>query len=115
MKYILSSVTLLLVPMLVSAQFGPIDTFFINILDFINGILVPVIFALALLVFLYGMFKFFILGGSDETERNKGKQLVLWAIIGFVLMVSIWGIVNMIATGLFGTTSPPTLPGTPTL
>jgi len=108
---------ILLMPIVTSAQqyFGEVDTFFTNIGGFIDNILIPLLFTLALLVFVFGMFKYFILGGGNEAEREKGKQLITYAIIGFVLMVSIWGIVNIIAGGLFGTTTVPTIPGTPTL
>jgi len=107
-----------LLPVIASAQyFGEVDTLFGNALGFINNILIPFLFTLALLVFVYGMFKFFILGGDNEEERGKGKQLLMWAIIGFVLMISIWGIVNMLSDGIFGDFNDrvPDLPGTPTL
>jgi hypothetical protein len=71
-----------------------------SILGFINGTLIPIVFGLALLVFLWGMFKYFILGGGDDAERGKGKQLMLWAVIGFVVMVSIFGIVQLLSNGL---------------
>ncbi len=98
--------------------FGKVDSFFTNIVGFIDGVLIPFVFALALLIFIWGMFRFFILGGDNEDERAKGKQLILWSIIGMVIMVSIWGIVNVVAEGLFGTVTGgqvPTLPKTPTL
>lgn len=80
-----------------------------------NGILVPFIFAIALLSFLYGMFKYFIQNGATEDGQKKGKQLIIYSVAGFVLMVSIWGIVNLIGMGLFGTnTQPPQLPSIPT-
>lgn len=70
-----------------------------NIVVFINQTLVPVVFALAFLVFLWGMFKTFILGGHDEEKQSEGKSLMMYAIIGFVVMVSLWGIVNLVANG----------------
>lgn len=91
-----------LTPMMVHAQedFGGIGEFANNIIGFINNVLIPLVFAIALLVFLYGVFKFFILGGGNEDSRKEGTQLMLYAVIGFVLMVSIFGIVNLIAGGL---------------
>ncbi len=89
-----------LAPMVALAQFGEVDSFINDIIDFINSSLIPLVFGVALLVFIWGMFKFFILGGGDEDSRKEGKQLMLWAVIGFVLMVSIWGIVNLISGGL---------------
>ena len=87
-------------PLIALAQFGEIDGFFLDIIEFINDILIPLVFALALLMFIFGMFRFFIQGGHDEDSREKGKSLMLYAIVGFVLMISIFGIVNLIANGL---------------
>jgi hypothetical protein len=89
-----------LVPALALAQFGEINSFFNDISSFINSVLIPLVFAIALLVFLWGMFKFFILGGHEEESRAEGRSLMMYAVVGFVLMVSIFGIVNLIANGL---------------
>lgn len=91
---------LALAPVVASAQFGGINTFLTDVSTFINGTLIPLVFAVALLVFLYGVFDYFILGGGDESKREEGRKLMLTAIIGFVVMVSIFGIVNLIAGGL---------------
>ncbi len=91
---------LLLLPGVAAAQFGGIDTFLGSIGTFINNVLIPLIFALALLFFIYGMFKYFIQGGDDQGNRETGRQLMIWAVLGFVFMVSIWGIVNLVANGL---------------
>ena len=90
----------MLMPAVVLAQFGEIDGFFDSITTFINNVLIPLVFAIALLVFLWGMFQFFILGGHSDDGKEKGKSLMLYAVVGFVLMVSIFGIVNLIANGL---------------
>lgn len=113
------ALTLVLTPALALAQFGGIDTFLQNVSTFINNILIPLVFAIALLVFIYGVFDYFILGGGDEGKREEGRKLMLYAIIGFVVMVSIFGIVNLIATGLgFGGQEDiqniPNVPGTNT-
>jgi hypothetical protein len=81
-------------------DFGIINNFAGTVIDFINGVLIPLIFAVALLVFIWGMFTYFILGGGDEGKREQGKSLMLWAIIGFVLMIIIFAIVNLLAGGL---------------
>jgi hypothetical protein len=114
---------LYLLPVIALAQSGPannfgyIGEFFNGITAFIGSTLIPLVFAVALLMFLYGMYLYFIQGGASDDSRQKGQQLALWAIIGFVLMVSIWAIVNLVAGGLFpgGGGSAPTLPGTPTI
>lgn len=62
----------------------------------ISNVAVPVIFALAFVVFIWGIFLYFIAGGHDEEKRGRGKQLMLWGILGFFVMVSVWGLVNIL-------------------
>ena len=66
------------------------------ITDIISNVAVPVIFALAFIVFIWGIFLYFIAGGHDEEKRKSGKQLMLWGILGFFIMVSVWGLVNIL-------------------
>ena len=80
----------------------------------INFLLIPTLIALALITFLWGVYRYFILGAENESEREKGKQFVLWGIIGFVVIVSVWGLVAVvgITIGLFpgtGATPSPTI------
>lgn len=66
----------------------------------INGILVPVLMALALIVFLWGVYKYFILGADNDTERETGRQFVFWGLIGFVIILSVWGLVAIVGNTL---------------
>lgn len=81
-----------------------------NLLYIINNILVPVLFAIAFLVFLYGIAKAYIFSTGDEEAVKQGHKLLLWGVIGFVVMISLWGIVNVVANtfGLGGAFAPPT-------
>ena len=100
-KFILSAYSLaILTPMLALAQFGEIDDFLGDISSFVNDILIPLLFAIALLMFLYGVFKFFIIGKDKEETKSEGRSYMIWSIAGFVVMVSVFGIVNLIAGGL---------------
>ena len=67
-----------------------------RVINIINGVLVPVLFAVAFIVFLWGAFKTFILGANSEEVKEEGKNLMLWGLIGFFVMVSIWGLVNIL-------------------
>lgn len=97
----LGALSLVLTPSLASAQaFGEITTFFGKITTFINDVLIPLVFAIALLVFIWGVFTYFILGGHDPDKQKEGRGLMMYAVVGFVLMVSIFGIVNLVAGGL---------------
>jgi|CXWL01.1.fsa_nt_gi hypothetical protein len=82
-----------------------------GIISIINDVIVPVLFAIAFLTFLYGVYKYFILGAAEATAREEGRQFVLWGIIGFVVILSIWGLVNIVVTTFgLGTGSAPTPP-----
>jgi len=75
-----------------------------SITSIINGILVPVLISIAFIVFLWGIYKYFIQGASSEEDRKKGKIFSLYGIIGFVVLFSVWGIVN-IFMGTLGLTA----------
>lgn len=81
-----------------------------TILYIINAIFVPVLFAIAFIVFLYGVFKKYIWSKGDEAAVEEGHKLILWGIIGFVVMISLWGLVNVVANtfGLNGYYAPQT-------
>ncbi len=78
------------------------------IIGTINTVLVPVIFALAFIVFLWGAFDVFILGANSEEVKEKGKNLMLWGLIGFFVMVSIWGLVNILTSSVLLSNTAPT-------
>lgn len=68
-----------------------------NILGFINGVLIPFILGIGFLVFVWGMFKFFIYGGANDDAKDQGKSLMVYATLGFVLIIVFWGVVNLVA------------------
>jgi hypothetical protein len=95
-------------PLVSSAAINNISDAGSFIINTINNVLVPVIFALAFIVFLWGAFDTFILGASSEETKERGKNLMLWGLIGFFVMVSIWGLVNILTgTISFGNNSGP--------
>lgn len=103
MKYLttgFAALSLALMPALALAQFGEINDFLGDISSFINNTLIPLLFAVALLFFLYGVFMFLIYGRDDDEAKQKGRDYMIYAILGFVVMVSVFGIVNLIAGGL---------------
>ena len=83
-----------------------------TILYLINSVLVPLIFAVSFIVFLYGVASTYIFSHGEPAEVEKGHKVILWGLIGFVAMVSLWGLVNVVANtfGLNGIVSPGRLP-----
>ncbi len=73
-------------------------------LDKINqAILYPLItlmMAVALLVFLYGLFEY-VRNAESEQGRATGRQHILWGLVGLLVMISAMSILS-IAAGTFG-------------
>ena len=84
------------------------------IINLINGTLVPVLFAIAFIVFLWGAFKTFIWGANSEETKMQGQNLMLYGLIGFVVMVSLWGLVNLITNSIPLNNTPPQQPSAST-
>ncbi len=73
---------------------GVIKPYADSIIGIINFIFLPVIMAVAFIVFIWGIYKYFILGASNESEKAEGRKFAMWGIIGFAIIISIWGLVN---------------------
>lgn len=83
-----------------------------GIINVINYNVIPVLLAIAFLMFLWGAFKYYIYKGDSETDRKTGHQVMLWGVIGFVVIFSLWGLVNLVGNvfGLSFTTPAPKPP-----
>jgi len=99
MKKIFYSFSLLLISAIATPVFAATPTTFEQLINnvFIGGLLrpiVPLLIGLAVVVFIYGVL---ILMFSDSGEKKEeGKQYMLWGIIGIFVMVSVWGLVNIL-------------------
>lgn len=100
-------------PLLAAAQVRNITDAANLITGIINGVLVPLIFAIAFVVFIWGVFTYFIASGDNDEKRENGKKLMLYGIVGFFLMVSVWGLVNILLGTVNLNTSLPQLPQAP--
>jgi hypothetical protein len=119
LSYIVSLLAAISFSAPLNALAAGIDTSYITpysngIIGVINNILLPVLISIAFIVFLYGVFKYFIKGADNETERETGRSFVLWGVIGFVVIFSVWGLVNLVM-GTFGFSANTNAPNPPTI
>lgn len=77
-----------------------VQGYIVTILFFINNVLIPLLFSIALLFFLVNAARYFVMGSGDSGSREKARILALYGIGAFVFLVSIWGLVNMLVGGL---------------
>jgi len=72
----------------------------VGIIGIINTIIVPLIFALAFLVFAWGIVNYFFMNGGDEAKRSEGRQFAFWGILGIATLLAVWGFVNILLSTL---------------
>lgn len=73
-----------------------------DISRFLNGIntliinpLIVLLFAVALLVFFFGIFQF-VGSAGDGTKRDLGKKKILYGLIGMFIMFSAYGLIRLV-------------------
>ena len=62
---------------------------------FLTKAVVPLLFALAVAAFVYGVFDFIRANASGE-ETGEKKAFMVWGIIGLAVMLSVWGLVGIL-------------------
>jgi hypothetical protein len=107
-KYFITSASLFVLPFVTHAQLadpagggGGFEDLLINILEFTNDILIPFILGIGFLFFVWGVFYYFIAGGANDEKKEKGRSLIIYSILGFVLIIVFWGVINLLAGSLF--------------
>lgn len=71
-----------------------------GIIGVMNTVVVPIIIALAFLMFVWGIVKYFFIHGGEEKSREEGRDFILWGLIGMVVLFSVWGFVNILLSTL---------------
>ena len=85
-----------------SGSSGSLSDLMALLQEYVFSPIMYLLYSVAVLVFFYGLLEFMISLQSDTSEkREQGKTHMIWGIIGFVIMLSVKGIIYMI-TNLFG-------------
>lgn len=80
------------------------DDFLRTLADEIINPLIILMFTVALVVFMWGIFEY-VRNSGEPTKRKEGAKNIMWGLIGFVVMVSAYAIIN-IALDTFGFSLP---------
>ena len=78
--------------------------FLLGKIGFLLGLIIPILFVLATVVFLWGIIQFLTAAG-DETKLKEGKKRMLWGIIGLAVMLAVWGLARMLALFFTGSSA----------
>ena len=102
MKKILT--ILVLLPNLAFAQVvkhGSIKSIADSLTEFLSKLVMPMLFTIALSFFVWGIVDF-IRSSENSEARKKGKQRMLWGIIGLFAMVTFIGLTAILTETVFG-------------
>lgn len=72
----------------------------VSLIDIIRGYIVPFIISLAVMVFLWGVFKT-VTAGADAKKRQEGISFITYGIIGIAVMISVWSLVYLLTSTFF--------------
>lgn len=61
--------------------------------------LIVLLFAIATVLFLWGVAEF-IRNAPDSEGRKQGINHMIWGVVGIAIMLSVWGIMGIIADTL---------------
>lgn len=87
-----------LTPMLAFAQLNNV-TNLTGAFGRLVNIAIPIVMALAVLAFFWGLVKFIFNAGNEE-EQKKAKSLMIYSVVALLVMTAIWGIIAYIANDL---------------
>ena len=66
----------------------------------LTTLVIPIVFTLALLFFFWGVAKYIRSAGE---EKEEGKKIMIWGVVGIAVMASIWGLVAWLQVEFLGT------------
>lgn len=104
-NYIIVYISMILIPNTVFGATGmKLSDLIGKFVGYLNLIL-QLMMGLAVVLFVWNVVNFYIKPGS--TKRAEAGQYVMWSLIGFFVILSFWGLVNiLISTFDLGTGSP---------
>ena len=72
-----------------------LDTLIYKINALIINPAIATLFIIAFVIFLYGLVEF-LRKANNKDGRAVGKQHMIWGILGFVIMLGVYGIINIL-------------------
>jgi len=78
-----------------------IETLLVRIIDFVVAISIPIL----TIVFIYAAFIMLTAGGKED-KYTQGRKILLYAVIGFAIILAGEGIVKLIEAIVVGEASP---------
>ena len=95
------------IPTSLNLAAGNTSTKFSDIICYVIGLinlLIPILFALAFILFFWGVSKYVLAAGEDKALK-QGQQYMMWGVLALFVLTSYMAIIG-IATNTFGFPTP---------
>jgi len=100
--YATSAIIAVLAPAVVFAQTNQtLSDVIVLVVRYLNQFMY-LLMAVAVVLFVFYVIKYFVVGSEGGESRKEGGKYVLWSIVGFFVILSVWGLVNIL-TNTFNT------------
>jgi len=103
-KTAIASALFFALPLVALAQYGggpqltPVREFVKSVASII-AMIIPILIALAMVVFFYGLVRY-VWGKGTEPDHALGKKIMIAGLVSLFVMVCVWGIVRLAADSL---------------
>lgn len=77
-------------------QLGNLETLTQSVGRIVN-LIIPILFALALLGFFYGLVRYIF---GKEDDKAQAKKTMIWGVVALFIMASVWGLVTFIGSAV---------------
>jgi hypothetical protein len=98
MKKIISFIAVAFVPSLALAQTTIItdaNSLTQKLID-LSNVFIYLLISLGVIFVIWNVVMYLIRSGSDEEGRKKAQGHILWGLVGLAVILSIWGLVNIL-------------------
>lgn len=91
---------MLATPTIAAAQGRNVQWYLESITAFVNGTIIPLFFAIAILFLFVNVTRYFVIEAADAYKREEARTYIIYAVIALVFLTSLWGVINLITTSL---------------
>lgn len=67
-----------------------------NLIRYLVNPALGLLMALAVVIFLWGVYKFIANSAEGGEAREEGARSIIWGLVGIFIMVSVFGIINLV-------------------
>jgi hypothetical protein len=84
-------------PVTTPTTFAELVSFFLGLVNMI----IPLLMGVAFVYVLWKLIDAWIIHADDASKVEEGRTIAMTGVVVFVIMVSIWGILNILRNSLF--------------